>query len=118
MNKLPLVYDNDMKRIKRSNQFSEGLFFDLIAKRKENRLKTKQTLKVIFEETMFFLRRIVRIQKQIKKARKAKRDLLVQAEVAKKLDQYVAFFLAGKIEKIVTVAKKPELVGKKIIWQF
>lgn len=107
-----------MKRVKRSNQFSEGLFFDLIAKRKENRLKTKQTLKVIFEETMFFLRRIVRIQKQIKKARRAKRDLLVQAEVAKKLDQYVAVFLAGKIEKIVTVAKKPELVGKKIIWQF
>lgn len=78
----------------------------------------KQLLKKIFKRSVIFIRKITKIQKRIKKARKAKRDLPVQAEVAKKLDQYIADFLAGKIKKMVTVAKKPELVGKKIIWQF
>ncbi|WP_353124349.1 capsular polysaccharide synthesis protein [Parapedobacter pyrenivorans] len=58
------------------------------------------------------------IHRQLKKAGKAKRDLSLQAEVAEKLDGYIAEFLNGRIEKVVTVAKKPELVGKKIIWQF
>lgn len=75
-------------------------------------------LKELIERTTFFLRRIARIQKRLKKARKAKRDLPIQAAVAKKLDQYILDFLNGKIEKVFTVAKKPELVGKKIIWQF
>jgi len=78
----------------------------------------KQPLKDLFERTIFFFRRIVRIQKHIKKAIKAKKDLPVQAEVAKKLDVYITDFLNGKIEKVFTIAKKPELVGKKIIWQF
>lgn len=78
----------------------------------------KQPWKDLFERTAFFFRRIVRIQKRIKKARKAKKDLPLQAEVAKKLDGYIADFLNGKIDKVVSVAKKPELVGKKIIWQF
>ena len=56
--------------------------------------------------------------KRIKKANKAKRDLPAQAAMAKKLDNYIADFLSGKIEKFVAVPKKPELVGKKIIWQF
>jgi len=64
------------------------------------------------------LRKIYLWHKAIKKAKKAKKDLLVQAEVAKKLDGYIDDFLAGKIEKYVAVAKKPELVGQKIIWQF
>ena len=75
-------------------------------------------LKKISYKTQNFLRRIVRIQKQIKKANKAKKDFPVQAIVAKKLDHYINDFLNGKIEKFVAVAKKPEWVGKKIIWQF
>ena len=63
-------------------------------------------------------RKIYLWYKGLQKAKKAKKDLLVQAEVVKKLDNYIDDFLAGKIEKYVTVAKKPELVGKKIIWQF
>lgn len=78
----------------------------------------KQPLKEVLERARFFFRRIARTQRQLKKAAKAKRDLLVQAEVAKKLDGYIADFLSGKIEQVVTVARKPELVGKKIIWQF
>jgi len=77
-----------------------------------------KTLKKISDKTHNFLRRVVRIHKQIKKANKAKKDLPVQAVVAQKLDGYIADFLNGKIEKYVAVAKKPELVGKKIIWQF
>jgi len=78
----------------------------------------KQLLKDVFERTTYFVRRLGRIPKHIKKARKAKQDLPVQAEVARKLDAYITDFLNGKIEKVVTIAKKPELVGKKIIWQF
>ncbi|MDR1119522.1 MAG: capsular polysaccharide synthesis protein [Dysgonamonadaceae bacterium] len=63
-------------------------------------------------------RQLSRLYKRIKKARKAKKDIPVQKEVAEKLDAYIADFLNGKIEKVVAVAKKPELVGKKIIWQF
>jgi len=56
--------------------------------------------------------------KQSKKARKAKKDLVVQAVIAKKLDNYVTDFLNGKIERFSALPRKPELVGKKIIWQF
>jgi len=63
-------------------------------------------------------RKIKKEYKRIKKANQAKKDLFAQAAIAKKLDNYVADFLSGKIEKFVAVAKKPELVGKKIIWQF
>lgn len=75
-------------------------------------------LKEISTTTGYFFRRIARIQRQLKKANKAKKDFPVQAVVAQKLDNYVTDFLSGKIEKYVAVAKKPELVGKKIIWQF
>src|SRR5690606_5180878 len=78
----------------------------------------KQLLQNTVREAAFFFRKISSKPKQLKKARKAKRDLLLQAEVAGKLDGYIAEFLTGKIEKVVTVAKKPELVGRKIIWQF
>lgn len=67
---------------------------------------------------MAMLRKIYQWYKGVKKARKAKKDLLLQAEVAQKLDGYITDFLNEKIEKYVAVAKKPELVGKKIIWQF
>ncbi|MDR1156447.1 MAG: capsular polysaccharide synthesis protein [Bacteroidales bacterium] len=63
-------------------------------------------------------RKIVRSYKRIKKARKAKKDIPVQKKVVEKLDAYIADFLSGKIEKVVALAKKPELVGQKIIWQF
>jgi Capsular polysaccharide synthesis protein len=78
----------------------------------------KQPVKNVFERITFFARRVGRIPQQLKKARKVKQDLTLQAEVAKKLDGYVLEFLNGKIEKVVSTAKKPELVGKKIIWQF
>ena len=67
---------------------------------------------------MSFWARIVKKYKQIKTARKAKKDLPMQTAVAQKLDNYVADFLSGKIERFTAVAKKPELIGKKIIWQF
>ncbi|MDR2971819.1 MAG: capsular polysaccharide synthesis protein [Bacteroidales bacterium] len=70
------------------------------------------------DATANFLRRIARIHRQIKKARSAKKDLSAQAVVAQKLDGYVTDFLNGKIERFKATAKKPELVGKKIIWQF
>ena len=78
----------------------------------------KKILQKISGTTGGFSRRIVKTYKQIKTARKAKKDLPVQAAIAQKLDGYVADFLSGKIEKFVVVPKKPELVGKKIIWQF
>lgn len=78
----------------------------------------KRLLQNTVREAAFFFRKISGTPKQLKKAKKAKRDLLLQAEVAGKLDGYIAEFLKGKIEKVVTVAKRPELVGKKIIWQF
>jgi hypothetical protein len=78
----------------------------------------KQPVQEVTQRIIYSLRKLGRIQKHIKKARNARKDLLVQAEVAKKLDGYVLEFLNGKIEKIVSVAKKPELVGRKIIWQF
>ncbi|MCL1867977.1 MAG: capsular polysaccharide synthesis protein [Paludibacter sp.] len=61
---------------------------------------------------------IKKTYKGLKKARKAKKDFPVQAVIAKKLDNYVADFRNGKIERFFAIAKKPELVGKKIIWQF
>jgi hypothetical protein len=68
--------------------------------------------------TKFFLIKLTRLPRQINTARSANKDFQTQAVVAEKLDNYVADFLSGKIEKFVAVAKKPELVGKKIIWQF
>jgi hypothetical protein len=41
-----------------------------------------------------------------------------QLKVAEKLDAYIDDFLDGKIEKFTTTLKKPELAGKKIIWQY
>ena len=41
-----------------------------------------------------------------------------QRKIAKKLDGYIADFLSGKVENFVAVPKKPELVGKKIFWQY
>lgn len=41
-----------------------------------------------------------------------------QQRVAKKLDGYIAAFLNGEIEKFNAVPKIPELVGKKIFWQY
>lgn len=72
----------------------------------------------MLERAKFFLRRSGRVPQQLKKAIEAQKDLRIQAKVAEKLDRYIADFLNGKIEKMHTVAKKPELVGKKIIWQF
>jgi len=67
---------------------------------------------------MNFWLKIDKQYKALKKATKVKKDLLVQQKVAEKLDGYIADFLSGKIEKFVAVAKKPELVARKIIWQF
>ncbi|MDR2962876.1 MAG: glycosyltransferase 61 family protein [Bacteroidales bacterium] len=53
-----------------------------------------------------------------KKGRKVEKDLIAQRNVAEKLDGYIDDFLNGNIEKVRIHAKKPELVGKKIIWQF
>ena len=78
----------------------------------------KQLSKKISETTENFFKKISKIWKQKKMARKVPQDLLAQAVVAKKLDNYIADFLSGKIEKFVAIPKKPELVGKKIIWQF
>ncbi|MCL2650485.1 MAG: capsular polysaccharide synthesis protein [Candidatus Azobacteroides sp.] len=78
----------------------------------------KKVLRKIVETVEYFLRKISRKWIQIKMAKKVKKDLLVQAAIAKKLDNYVADFLSGKIERFSAVPKKPELVGKKIIWQF
>jgi len=41
-----------------------------------------------------------------------------QLKTAEKLDNYITDFLNGKIEKFTAVPKKPELVGKKIFWQY
>jgi len=41
-----------------------------------------------------------------------------QQKIAKKLDDYIADFLDGKIEEFTAIPKKPELVGKKIFWQY
>jgi len=64
------------------------------------------------------LKRISKSYKRIKKARKAKTGLPKQKKVADKLDKYIDDFLNGKIEKFFAAATKPELAGKKIIWQF
>ncbi|MCL2688357.1 MAG: capsular polysaccharide synthesis protein [Chitinispirillia bacterium] len=59
-----------------------------------------------------------KIFRRMKKARKAKKDICVQIELAKKLDGYITDFLNGNIERFVPIPKKPELIGKKIIWQY
>jgi hypothetical protein len=63
-------------------------------------------------------KKIKKEHKAWKKARDAKKDIPLQQKTAGKLDGYVADFLSGKTEKFTAVAKKSELVGKKIIWQF
>lgn len=69
-------------------------------------------------ELAFAAGRIGRWLKLLKKARQAKRDLLLQAKVGRKLDGYIDAFVMGRIAHAPAVAKKPDLVGKKIIWQF
>jgi hypothetical protein len=75
-------------------------------------------LQEIAERVEFFFRKFARLPVQINKAKKVPKNLIAQAKIAKKLDSYISDFLNGKIEKFVAVAKKPELVGKKIIWQY
>ena len=58
-----------------------------------------------------------KISRTLKRIR-AIRNIPSQNKTAKKLDNYIADFLNGKIEKFVAVPKKPELVGKKVLWQF
>ncbi len=41
-----------------------------------------------------------------------------QQKVAKKLDGYIAAFLNREIETFNAIPKKPELVGRKIFWQY
>jgi len=41
-----------------------------------------------------------------------------QQKVAKKLDGYISAFLNGEIEPFKAIPKKPELVGRKIFWQY
>ena len=65
-----------------------------------------------------FSRKILNFYKKLKKANDAKRDFPVQVAIAKKLDNYVADFLSGKIERFAAIPKKSELIGKKIIWQY
>ena len=78
----------------------------------------KRLMNNISNSIAFTLKDIGSLPKRIKKVRKAKRDLVLQAGVGRKLDGYIGAFLAGRIAKAPAVAKKPELVGKKIIWQF
>jgi len=78
----------------------------------------KPALQNIAKETAFFFRKIGSTPKQLKKSRKAKKDLRLQAKVGQQLDRYITAFLNGDIEKAHPTAKKPELIGKKIIWQF
>jgi hypothetical protein len=72
----------------------------------------------ISETAKFSLRKISRMPRRMREAKKAPNDLLVQAAIAEKLDGYIADFLSGKTERFSAVPKKPELVGKKTIWQF
>jgi hypothetical protein len=62
-----------------------------------------------------------RIVSKIKRALKEIRavsSVPKQLKIAGKLDGYIDDFLNGKIEKFTAVPKKPELVGKKIFWQY
>jgi hypothetical protein len=52
------------------------------------------------------------------KAIRAINSVPKQQKVAEKLDAYIAGFLNGKIEKFKAIPKKPELIGKKIFWQY
>ena len=61
---------------------------------------------------------IIGFPKQLKKSRKAKQDLRLQAKVGQLLDGYITALLNGQIPPAPAVAKKPGLVGKNIIWQF
>ncbi|MDR0304651.1 MAG: capsular polysaccharide synthesis protein [Chitinispirillales bacterium] len=78
----------------------------------------KNTLREISEIGIDFLIDVLHTPRRIKSAKKAKKDILVQAEIAEKLDNYIADFLSGGIEQFSGIPKKPELIDKKIIWQF
>jgi hypothetical protein len=56
--------------------------------------------------------------KQAFKVVRALKSAPSQRKAAKKLDGYIDDFLNGKIERFSAVPKKPELVGKKIFWQY
>jgi len=62
--------------------------------------------------------KIVSKIKQLLKEIRAISSIPKQQKIAQKLDNYIADFLNGKIEKFTAVPKKPELVGKKIFWQY
>ncbi|MDR1156446.1 MAG: capsular polysaccharide synthesis protein [Bacteroidales bacterium] len=62
-----------------------------------------------------------RIASKIRRALKEIRligNVPKQLKIAGKLDRYIADFANGKIEKFTAVPKKPELIGKKIFWQY
>ncbi|MCL2414036.1 MAG: capsular polysaccharide synthesis protein [Bacteroidales bacterium] len=79
-------------------------------------------IREVLEKIAFFFYKVGRMPRQMRTTRKRVKevptDLLKQVEIAKKLDGYIDNLLNGKIEKYIAVAKKPELVGKKIIWQY
>lgn len=62
--------------------------------------------------------RVVLKISRILKAIRTVSNIPKQQRVARKLDVYIAEFLNGEIEKFIAVPKKPELVGKRIFWQY
>ena len=67
----------------------------------------------------FFIQKIIISKiKRILKQRRVIRSMHKQKKTAEKFDGYITHFLNGKIEKFIAVPKKPELVGKKIFWQY
>jgi len=65
-----------------------------------------------------FVRAIRRKIREIKMKGRVPKDVSLQNETASELDNYIADFLNGKIPRFSAVPKKPELVGKKIFWQY
>jgi hypothetical protein len=78
----------------------------------------RNIFRAVYWASQDFWVKISRVPRRIRMAKKVKKDLASQAVIAKKLDNYIADFLDGKIERFCAVPQKPELVGKKIIWQF
>ncbi|GBU20893.1 hypothetical protein R80B4_00780 [Fibrobacteres bacterium R8-0-B4] len=72
----------------------------------------------LINRTKKLVNEILLMAKQKKKARKARKNIPLQNEIAEKLDNYIADFLGGKIERFSAVPKKTELVGEKIFWQY
>lgn len=62
--------------------------------------------------------RVILAVSQTLKALRALSNVPKQQRIAKKLDGYITAFLNGEIEKFKAVPKKPELVGKRIFWQY